>query len=86
MPRKSASSHRTKSSKRNTKHQSKDKKMKLKNKQQFADDQEQINSMQNMPKIFGITYEIKNKKRSEDEKKLILNIWNLKYLKWRKML
>ena len=34
------------------------KKVKLKNKQQFADDQEQINTLQNMPKIFGITYEI----------------------------
>ena len=40
MPRKDASSHRTKSSKRNTKHKSKDKKeeIKMTKKQQFADD------------------------------------------------
>ena len=43
MPRKGASSHRTKSSKRNTNHKSKDKKKK----QKFADDQEQINLIQN---------------------------------------
>ena len=36
------------------------KKRRLKKKQQFADDQEQINSMQKMkPKIFGITYELR---------------------------
>ena len=40
MPRKGASSHRAKSSKRNTKHKSKDKKeeIKIAKKQQFADD------------------------------------------------
>ena len=59
MPRKGASNHRTKSSKRNTKHKIKDKKKRLKKKQQFADDQEQINSLQNMPKKIGITYEIR---------------------------
>ena len=40
MPRKGASSHRTKPSKRNTKHKSKDKKEEITKdkKQQFADD------------------------------------------------
>ena len=48
MPRKGASSHRTKSSKRNTMHKSKDKKEEIKEekKQQFANDQQQINSIQ----------------------------------------
>ena len=48
MPRKGASSHRTKSSKRNTKHKSKDKKRRdKKNKKlQFADDKQQINPIQ----------------------------------------
>ena len=47
MPRKSANSHRTKSSKRNTKHKSKDKKdIEEEKKQQFANDHEQINSIQ----------------------------------------
>ena len=48
MPRKDASSHRTKQSKRNTKHKSKDKKEEIKKdkKQQFADDQHQINPIQ----------------------------------------
>ena len=69
MPRKGASSHRTKSSKRNTKHKPKDKKKKrLKNKQQFANDQEQISSLQKRKsKIFGITYEIR--KRIKDEER-----------------
>ena len=67
MPRKGASSNRTKSSKRNTKHKLKDKKKRLKKKQQFADDQEQINSMQKRnTENFGITYEIR--KRIKDVK------------------
>ena len=64
MRRKGASSHRTKSSKRNTKHKSKDKKEEIKKdkKQQFADDQEQINSLQKRkPKDFRITYEIRKR-------------------------
>ena len=62
MPRKGTSSRKTKSSKRNTKHKSKDKKEEIQEekKQQFADDQEQINSIQKRkPKDFGITYEIR---------------------------
>ena len=62
MPRKGASSHRTKSSKLNTKH----KKKRLKKKQQFADNQQQINSMQKRKsKNFGITYEVR--KRIKDD-------------------
>ena len=57
MPRKGASSHRTKFSKRNTKHKPKDKKEEKK--QQFANDQQQINPIQKRkPKDFGITYEV----------------------------
>ena len=59
MPRKGASSHRTKPSKRNTKHKSKDKKEEIEEekKQQFANDQQQINPIQKRkPKDFGITY------------------------------
>ena len=80
MPRKDASSHRTKSSKRNTKHKSKDKKEEIKKdkKQQFANDQQQINSMQKRkPKDFGITYEIR--KRIKDEERnwfWTFGIWN----------
>ena len=90
MPRKGASSNLTKSSKRNTKHKSKDKKEEIEEekKQQFADYQEQINSIQKRkPKDFELTYEVRkiiNMLRWN--KKLILNIWNLKYLKCRKML
>ena len=61
MPRKGASSHRTKPSKRNTKHKSKDKKEEIEEekKQQFANDQQQINPIQKRkPKDFGITYEV----------------------------
>ena len=54
------------------------KKKRLKKKQQFADDQEQINSMQKRkPKIFGITYEIR--KRIKDEERnwfWTFGIWN----------
>ena len=61
MPRKGASSHRTKYSKRNTKHKSKDKKEEIEEekKQQFANDQQQINPIQKRkPKDFGITCEV----------------------------
>ena len=56
MPRKDASSHWTKSSKRNTKYKPKDRK-RLKKKQQFVDDQEQINFIQKRKlNDFEITY------------------------------
>ena len=62
MFRMDASSHRAKSSKRNTKHKLKDKKKRLKKNHKFADDQEQINFMQKRkPKNFGITYEIRKR-------------------------
>ena len=39
------------------------------------------------PKDFGITYEIRKRIKDVKMKKGIdLNIWNLKYLKWREML
>ena len=67
MPRKGASSHRTKLSKRNTKHKPNDEKKRLKKKQQFADDQEQNQFYaKRKPKIFEITYEIR--KRIKDVK------------------
>ena len=64
MPRKGASSHIAKSSKRDPKHKSKDKKEEIEEekKQKFADHQEQINSMQKRkPMDFGIAYEIRKR-------------------------
>ena len=43
----------------------------MKKKQQFADDQEQINSLQDMPKIFGITCEIRKRIKGVKMKKEI---------------
>ena len=61
MPRKGASSHRTKSLKETLNINQNIKKKRLKKKQQFADDQEKINSLhKRKPKIFRITYEIRN--------------------------
>ena len=60
MPRKGASSHKTKSSKRNTKHKPKDKNKRLKKTQQFADDQEQINYIHKEAK--GFWNYLRNKK------------------------
>ena len=53
----------------------------MKKKQQFADDQQQINSMQKRkPKIFGITYEIRKKNKiCEGEERnwfWAFGIWN----------
>ena len=82
MPRKGASSHRTKSSKRNTKHKPKDKKEEIKKdkKQQFADDQEQINYIHKEAK--GFWNYLRNKKKNkicEDEERnwfWAFGIWN----------
>ena len=65
IPRKGASSHRTKSSKRNTKHKPKDKKEEIKKdkKQQFADDQEQINYIHKEAK--GFWNYLRNKKKNK---------------------